>query len=469
MATTTNLYPRYPVLMVDDEIEALQGSEYVLRAGKVNHILACSDPRKVEGLLKENPISLVICDLSMPHLSGEEVLTYITEHYPHIPVIILTGSNEVEVAVRCMQAGAFDYMVKPIEGSRLISGVKRAVEMCELRQEYNTFKQRILSGELQRPECFEEMVTQHAKMMAIFQYGETIAGTSWPVLITGETGVGKELFARAVHRLSERKGDLVAVNVAGLDDHVFSDTLFGHNRGAFTGAEKMRPGLIAQAADGTLFLDEIGDMSHTSQVKLLRVLQEKRYYPLGEDMPKQTNARVIVATNRNLKKMQEEGTFRADLFYRLQTHHIHLPPLRERREDIPLLLNHFLERAAQTLNKKVPAYPKSLPLLLQTYPFPGNIREMEAMVVDALSHHEGAVLSMDRFKQVMGNEQAIDEMEVEGESLFANCEKLPSLKDVQKILIQEALQRAHGNQTIAARMLGMTQSGLSKALKRAGE
>ena len=239
-------------------------------------------------------------------------------------------------------------------------------------------------------------------MHATFKYIDAIARNDLPVLITGETGVGKELIAAAIHKLSGREGEFVSVNIAGLDDHLFSDTLFGHRKGAFTGADIPRKGLIERAANGTLFLDEIGDLHVESQVKLLRLLQESSYYALGDDFARLSNARLVFATNRENEFLSNPETFRADLYYRLQPHHIHLPPLRERLADIPMLFVHFLESAAARLEKQTPTPPPELITLLGTYHFPGNIRELEGLIRDAVSQHKSGVLSTASFRQEIG-------------------------------------------------------------------
>lgn len=326
----------------------------------------------------------------------------ITEQHPDISVIIISGLNQVESAVKCLQQGAFDYFVKTTEEGRLIEGIKRAIRMQEMHRENKALGQRILNNSLESPEVFDPIISRSNQMRSVFQYLESVAPSNQPLLICGESGTGKELLAKAAHQLSNRSGPLVSVNVAGLDDNVFADTLFGHQRGAFTGAERSRPGLIEEAADGTLFLDEIGDLSMASQVKLLRLLQEGEYYPLGSDRPKRIRARVIVATHQELQQRQTEGSFRRDLYYRLCTHQIQIPPLRQRKEDLPLLLDHFLAQAAAELDKPVPAYPPELPLLLSNYHFPGNIRELRALIFDAVSRHRSHLLSMEVFRQVIG-------------------------------------------------------------------
>ncbi|HEO70629.1 MAG TPA: sigma-54-dependent Fis family transcriptional regulator [Candidatus Hydrogenedentes bacterium] len=463
------------VLIVDDEREAIEGCQFTLEANGITNTVGCDDSRQVLALFEERNIGVVLLDLSMPHISGEDLLERIHNRFPDLPVIVVTALDEVSTAVRCMRAGAFDYMVKPVEESRLVAGVRHAIDLCELRREYGAFRRRVLHTGLQHPEAFAEIITQNSIMQAVFQYVETIARTDKPVLITGETGVGKELIARALHRLSKRPGNFVAVNVAGLDDNMFADSLFGHLKGAFTSAESAREGLIMQASEGTLFLDEIGDLSQASQVKILRLVQEREYFPVGADMPRASDARLLLATNRDVQALQEAGTFRVDLYYRLQTHQVHVPPLRERMNDLPLLLNHFLGQTARALNKKKPTPPPELLTLLSTYDFPGNVRELESMVFDAVSQHTARMLSMDTFKaHVERNRTAQPECrgpgaEPHAASPFALFDRLPTLREGQRQLIAEAMRRAKGNQTLAAQLLGITRSGLSKALKRSRE
>jgi PAS domain S-box-containing protein len=259
--------------------------------------------------------------------------------------------------------------------------VRDITERKQMEDEITSLKKHLLTGELENKAAFSPIITKSKKMRAIFQYIESVAKSVNPVFMTGETGVGKELLARSVHQASGLKGEYVAVNIAGLDDNVFSDTLFGHRKGAYTGADKDREGLIVRAKGGTLLLDEIGDLSETSQVKLLRLLEDKTYYPLGADMPDKSNARIIACSNQDIERLIEEGGFRKDLYYRLCTHHIHIPPLHDRLEDIPLLLDHFLEEASASLNKNKPSIPSELVILLSNYNFPGNVREWTVLRV----------------------------------------------------------------------------------------
>lgn len=463
-------YPAHPILLVDDDLMILKSFEIALEHAGFTNFIRCSDSHKVPELLKEQKVLLILLDLNMPVLSGEELLEHIVSEYPDVPVIVITGNNEVKTAVTCMKQGAYDYLVKPVGRNRLISIVQKAIKILELQHENLLLKQRILDSNLIQPEAFSHMITRNMAMQAIFTYTESIATSPQPLLITGETGVGKELMARAAHTVSNRNGEFVVVNVAGIDDNAFSDTLFGHVRGAFTGADTQRPGLVEKAEGGTLVLDEIGDLSKESQVKLLRLIQEREYYPLGADEPKTSDARIIVCTNINLKKAQEEGTFRKDLYYRLQAHCIELPPLRMRKEDLDILIEHFLDEAAQLMQKNRPSYPAQLLDLLNQYDFPGNVRELQAMVFDAVGKATTKTLSLESFynhlelhksQELSTSEQ---KSEVTASSPF-NHHPLPTLKEANKLLISEALKRANNNQSMAARMLGISRQTLARNLQ----
>lgn len=465
---------RSRVLVVDDEWEVLESFRLTLLSGGVHDVITCQDSRKVMSLLGEdNSIGVILLDLIMPYVNGQELLQHIQETHPQIAVIVITALDELTTAVECMKNGAFDYLVKPVENIRLISCVQRANNHQAIVHENRALKQRVLSDTLEHPNAFSSIITRSPAMLSLFQYVEAIATSPEAVLITGETGVGKELMARAVHTLSGREGKLVAVNVAGLDEQSFSDTLFGHRKGAFTGADANRDGLLRTAEGGTLFLDEIGDLGAGMQVKLLRLLQEQEYYPLGSDLPRKARVRIVVATHCDL--LDNEGTtaFRRDLYYRLQTHLVQIPPLRERKEDLPLLINHFLEAAADKLDKKIPRPPKELLPLLESYAFPGNIRELQTMLFDAVGNHQGGVLSLtaikERIFEHVGSHFSPSENGDLEKNSFAAARTLPTLQEARIQLVEEALERAGGNQTIAARYLGITQPALSRYLKRKKE
>ncbi|MCP8687335.1 sigma-54-dependent transcriptional regulator [Marinobacterium sedimentorum] len=463
-----NLYPSFGLLLVDDEPIFLHSLSLTLeRSCGITHMHRCEDSREVMAILARENIGLVTLDLTMPNLSGETLLSQIIEEHPDVGVIVISGLNQVETAVNCIKLGAFDYFVKTDEQDRLIEGIRRAIQLQELRHENQALRRRLLCDRLEQPEAFAPIVTADKGMRSAFKYLESVAVSRQPILISGESGVGKELIARAAHRLSGRQGPLVCVNVAGLDDNVFADTLFGHQRGAFTGADCARAGMIDQAGEGTLFLDEIGDLSPASQVKLLRLLQEGEYYPLGSDRPKRMRARILVATHQDLAKKQAAGEFRKDLYYRLRTHQVHIPPLRKRRGDIVLLLDHFLAEAAVELGKHKPTIPRELPVLLANFAFPGNVRELRSMVFDAMSVHQSRMLSMEVFKRAIDeNHTDLSHEPPQGCSVFVAGEPLPALHHVADLLVEEAMRRAEGNQSIASRLLGVSQPALSKRLKK---
>jgi DNA-binding NtrC family response regulator len=465
-----SLYPEFSVLLIDDEVSYLRSLRLLLeRKADINNVLTCEDSRQAMAILANHHVGVVLLDLTMPYISGADLQAMINEQYPEVAVIIVSGLNNADAAVSSLKAGAFDYFVKTTEDDRLIEGVKRTVLMQQMRRQNSSLQQRILNDQLDYPELFEGFVSKNKKVNAVFHYVESIAASIQPILITGESGTGKELIAKACHDTSGRPGLLVTVNVAGLDDDMFADTLFGHQQGAFTGAAKDRKGLIDQAANGTLFLDEIGDLSKQSQVKLLRLLQEGEYYPLGGDVPRRSRARIIAATHQHLEDRLQDGSFRKDLYYRLCTHRIKLPPLRSRKEDISLLLDYFIASAASELKKTVPSYPPELPVLLCNYSFPGNVRELKAMVYDAVSRHKSRLLSMEVFRSVIDADLQKTLHMPDNAVTFHPEMTLPSLSEMDNYLIEEAMKRAGNNQSLAARMLGISQPALSKRMKKKHE
>ncbi|MBF0452205.1 MAG: sigma-54-dependent Fis family transcriptional regulator [Candidatus Magnetomorum sp.] len=464
------VYPKYPVLIVDDDPSVSHLFDLKLEQFGITHTEICNDARDVIPLLHQKEFELMILDLRMPYMNGEELFPQIIHDFPSLPIIVLTYLDDLETAVRCIKNGVFDYLPKTVDDSRLFSSVNRAIEFRDMNRELQSLKSHVLSKSLKYPKVFSRLVTQNDTMFSIFQYLESIAQTMYPVFITGETGVGKGLVAEAIHEISQRRGPFVHVNVSGIDDSMFADTLFGHIKGAYTGASIERSGLVERAAEGTLFLDEIGDLSMQSQVKLLTLLQERKYFPIGVDKPKHCHARIITATNCDVENLINTGKFRKDLYFRLHTHRIHLPPLRERLDDLPVLLEYFFDVAALEMNKKKPTVHKELIQLLNTYSFPGNIREVKAMIFDALSRHESRVLSMNTFKSHMNRQKKNNHTQSEKKltvlNVFKTLKELPTIKDSSEQLIHEALKRANGNLSIAAPILGITRQALSKRLKR---
>lgn len=457
------------ILIVDDDENILETFKLILKSAGYKNIITCSNPLNVSSILFNENINFMLLDLQMPHKNGEIILSETYSHHPHIPIVIITSNNDINIAVECMKKGAVDFLVKPVEKEKLISVVKNVSKIRELENENKLLKERILTDELKHPEFFSDIITTNKSIISIFKYIESIAHSNQPVLINGETGTGKELFAASVHKASGRTGKFITVNIAGLDDNIFTDTLFGHKKGAYTSADSARSGLIKEAENGTLFLDEIGDLTPQSQVKILRLLQSGEYYPLGSDMPQKSTARIVAATNRNLEEAQINGDFRKDLYYRLYTHHITIPPLSERYDDLSCLISHFLKQSAATLGKKIPAYHRNLLHLLSGYMFPGNIRELESMVHDIVSINEDDIISTDLFKSKLNEKYIVrnsDSFFPHNDIFIINDDNyFPSLKEVEAIMIKKAMCKAGNNQTLASELLGITRQTLNIKLK----
>lgn len=465
------LYPNFSILIVDDEQAWLRSLRISLaRMANINNVITCQDSREVLRYLKSEDIGIILLDLTMPYLSGEVVLKSVSEQYPEVKVIIVSGMNQVDAAVRCMKQGAFDYIVKTAEEERIINIVLHAILMIEMQRENREISRRFFSEVLHKPEAFSGIITASHSMHSVFRYLEAVAKSSQPLLITGESGVGKGLIAQAVHTLSGCSGEFVTVNVGGLDDTMFADTLFGHVRGAFTGADQARRGLIEKASGGTLFLDEIGDLSSMSQVKLLQLLQEGDYYPLGSDQPKRLRARVVTSTHQNLESKVEKGQFRKDLYFRLKSHYVHIPALRERREDVLALFDHFVTEASRDISKPKPHISHQILPLLNVYDFPGNVRELKSLIFDAIARCTGDTLLPEHF--ILLNKTNLkpktDKMFSAGE-IFDSIDELPTIDETIRLLIHTAMKRTKGNQSAAARLLGISQPALSKRIKHMQE
>ncbi len=461
--TKDSAYPSFAVLVVDDDQHVLDSVRTTLKLADITNIKCVKDSTEMLGVIEGQDIGVLLLDLGMPGLSGDELIPLIRQENPGLPIVVITGNHTVDKAVECMKAGVDDYLTKPVETSKLVATVRRFIEIQELRKENSELSRGYFTSKLKHPEAFSRIPTVNSRVRSIMQYVEAISRTASPVLITGETGVGKDLFARAIHSLSGRSGEFVAVNTAGLDDPVFSDVLFGHLDGAFTGATSTLKGLVARAANGTLFLDEIGDLSHGSQVKLLRLLESGEYYPLGSDVVRKSNARIVVATNKDLPLALKEGGFRKDLFFRLKTHQVHVPPLRDRMDDIAPLVSNFVEEAARELGVRAPLLPDKLFLLLKSHRFPGNVRELRSMVFDAMSRHDGSeFLSIEGFKSSIAemHEPAFDDAFTDHGTL--------NIKRTVDQLVERALESCQGNIATAARALGITPQALRMRLKRKG-
>ena len=463
---------QYPTILVVEDEKYVRESLTAYLADIGYRVLEAENGLIGLELFRSRRPDIVMTDLRMPVMDGFALVEAIAAEAELTPIVVVSGVGAVDEAVRAMRLGAWDYLSKPIVNfEELQITLESCLERAGTKKELERLRRHLSDGTLEDESVFNSIITTSSRMRTIFLYLESVARSRKPVLITGETGTGKELIARAVHTLSGLGGPFVAINLTGLDDTMFSDTLFGHQRGAYTGADRAREGLIRQASGGTLFLDEIGDLSPGSQVKLLRLLQEGEYLPLGADKVQRSDARIVAATHADLKGKMGLGTFRPDLYYRLCNHRVELPPLRDRPEDLPLLTAHFLEKAAVLLGKTTPAAPAELNRYLAAYRFPGNIRELEAIIHDAVARSGSRILPLESILSAIGSDLRTLASAAPVVSRCPVCpfaEKFPTLKDADDLLITEALRLADNNQRLAAAYLGITRQALNKRLSRSG-
>lgn len=442
------------ILLIDDEEQWLRSLRMTLAQGEVagySDIFTARSQEEAEQVLNREKISLVLLDLMMGNVSGVDILKQFKKKYPALNIVIMTGVSTIQSAVDCINLGATEYLIKTMKVSELTLSIARMLESSESREEVSPASN----------EGFESFITTSGEMFSRFKYLSAVALTDEPVLITGESGVGKGIIAKCIAGLSRPGRQFIAVNVSGLDSQMFSDTLFGHVKGAYTGADNARLGAVQQVGDGVLFLDEIGDLPVPSQLKLLELTQNGTYRPLGSDTVMTSNARLLFATNQDLKAKMEEGGFRQDLYYRLTTHGVHIPPLRERSEDIPLQIRHYVEKTYKSFKKPVPEIHENIMMLMQSYDFPGNTRQLRAIIYDIAAKTDREMLTVADFIKYIPEERQNEP----GLPRFEG-NTLPRLEDVVNELIEKALEMSGGNQTKAAAMIGLSQSALSKRLKK---
>ncbi|WP_028581387.1 sigma-54-dependent transcriptional regulator [Desulfogranum japonicum] len=455
------------ILLIDDEQSELDAYSMLLQSMGIKKVITLQDSRKTLQTLDSLYSPIIFLDLNMPYLSGQEVLQQLKQAHPQVPVIIITANSEIETAVECLRMGAHDYLVKPIDLKMFSSALRNALEINILRHEVMSLKGISFGRDDQRHPAFQGIITQNPAMLSIFHYIESVAESGMPVLILGETGSGKELLAKAIHDISNVSGKYVTVDVSGLDDTLFSDTLFGHTKGAYTGAGTVRSGLLEQAHNGTIFLDEIGDLSEVSQVKLLRLLQEKTYYPLGSDHPKTSTARIITAANKDLTVLAgQQGEFRMDLYYRLSTHLIRIPPLRDRREDIPLIVAYLAQKAGQKMGKEAGDISDEALQMLMRHPFWGNVRELKTYVDDAVARSQSGRIEKDLIAERLQREMEPQKRNREVASLTDLFGTFPTLEELTEKAVQEAMEVAEHNQSQAARLLGISRQAVNKRISK---
>jgi DNA-binding NtrC family response regulator len=416
--------------------------------------------------LKENPFDLLVTDLKMAPPDGLELLGHARKIRPDMAVILMTAYATAQTAVQAMKAGAYDYLIKPFELDELRLRIEKLQNERRLGEDVRLLAREnaLLREEAGSALRLGDLIGKSTIIRDVFELGEKVAGTDATVLVRGESGTGKSLLARAIHAASPRSdGPFVTVNCGALPESLLESELFGHEKGAFTGAVSQKRGRFVAADGGTIFLDEIGEMSAALQVKLLHVLEDKEFNPVGSDRPVAVDVRVIAATNRSLEDAIAEGDFREDLFYRLNVFPIAIPPLRARREDIPLLLDHFLSRFSRSF---LDLSAEARAALLE-YRFPGNVRELENMVERAVILASGETITYRHFPALEGRGAAGPDR-TEGALVPEIPEDGLSLSALEKELILKALEKAGGNKTQAAKLLGLTRRTLYSRLERHG-
>jgi DNA-binding NtrC family response regulator len=443
------------LLIVDDERIALKNLEYVMKKEGYEVVATQSGPHALR-LLEEHEFDVVLTDLRMEKVDGMQILKRCRELHPDTEVIMITAYATVDSSVQAMRKGAYYYIAKPFKLDEVRKIVKEALEKINLKRENRRLREHI--------ESFKgrvSIITQDFKMGKLLDTARQIAPTDCNIVIMGESGTGKELFAKYIHSNSRRaEGPFFAINCGAFTEELLSNELFGHEKGAFTGATTMKKGLIEMASGGTLFLDEITEMSPAMQVKLLRVIQEREVLRLGATEPTKVDVRFIAATNRDIKDAIKNGQFREDLFFRLNVVSFYLPPLSERRDDIPLLSYYFLKKYSTLMKKNVTEISPDVMTILMNYDFPGNVRELENIIERGVALTNGDKIEVTHLSE--------DLKELSIRTFRRRGGQIPSLEDQEKSYIQWVLKEVGGNKTLAAHILGIDRVSLWRKLKRYG-
>jgi DNA-binding NtrC family response regulator len=455
------------VLIVEDEPKMLRLLELNLtEEGYTTH--TASDAETGLNTLRQEKIDLVVTDLKLPGMDGLEFLQAVKRADARIPVIVMTAYGTVETAVEAMKAGASDYVLKPFSLEEMKLIVRKELDVHSLREE-----NRSLREALGRRYEFKNIVARSPKMQEVLAMVERVAPTNSTILLGGESGVGKDMIARALHQHSRRvAGPFVKINCTAIPENLLESELFGYEKGAFTGAVSSKPGKFELADKGTIFLDEIGDVPGTTQVKLLRVLQDREFERLGGTKTLKVDVRVVAATNQDLRAALEQGTFREDLYYRLNVVPINIPPLRERKEDVPYLVDHFIERFVRESGKPIKGITPAAQKMLMEFHWPGNVRELENILERAVSLSAGAMLDVADIRLDLspsrpgGADIAAFALSAGGTTAFPPPGV--TLEQFEDEIIKEALHRAGGNKSQAARLLGLSRNALRYRLSKMG-
>ena len=446
---------KFTILIIDDEKNIREGLAADFEMDGYNVKIAANGKEGLD-LLSKGDIDLVITDLRMPgSISGEQVLREVTTKMPGIPVIVLTGHGSIDAAVKAMQDGAYDFLTKPLNLEQLEVIVKRALEGRELK-----IKHTELLKQVSTQKKTDNIIGKSAAMQKVMSLVKKVADARISVLITGETGVGKEVVANAIHNLSSRSDKaFIPVVCSSLSETLLESELFGHEKGAFTNADSMHKGKFELAHGGTIFLDEIGEINQNVQVKLLRVLQERKFERVGGEEPIEVDVRVLAATNKNLEEEVKAGRFREDLYFRLNGIHIEVPPLRERKDDIPLLLNSFLERYNSENSKNITGFDSHARSALYKYDWPGNIRELQHCVESSVVMASGSEITLEDLPPSVSKASGIETISVPVGI---------TLDEAEKIIIQENLAANKGNKSKTAETLGIGRKTLHRKLAEYG-
>ena len=446
---------KFTILIIDDEKNIREGLAADFEMDGYNVKIAANGKEGLD-LIANGDIDLVITDLRMPgSISGEEVLRQVTTKMPGIPVIVLTGHGSIDAAVKAMQDGAYDFLTKPLNLAQLEVIVKRALEGRELK-----IKHTELLKQVSTQKKTDMVIGKSAAMQKVMTLVKKVADARISVLITGETGVGKEVVANAIHNLSSRSDKaFIPVVCSSLSETLLESELFGHEKGAFTNADSMHKGKFELAHGGTIFLDEIGEINQSVQVKLLRVLQERKFERVGGEEPIEVDVRVLAATNKNLEEEVKAGRFREDLYFRLNGIHIEVPPLRERKDDLPLLLNSFLERYNAENGKHITGFDNQARNALYKYDWPGNIRELQHCVESSVVMASGSEITLEDLPPSVSKASGIETISVPVGI---------TLDEAEKIIIQENLAANKGNKSKTAETLGIGRKTLHRKLAEYG-
>lgn len=450
-----------PVLVVDDERSMREFLTIMLKKEGYNVVTADSGELAIELLEDGQRFGLVITDLKMAGLSGLDVLHRVKALDPACQVIVMTAFATAETAISAIKQGAYDYITKPFKLDDAKQAVHRAMESHRLQRENLYLKTALQHGS-------GELIGRSEPMRRVFELIARVAATRTTILVTGESGTGKELVARAIHRQSgHASGPFLPVNCGAIPENLIESELFGHKKGAFTGAVSDKKGLFEAATDGTIFLDEIGELPHPMQVRLLRVLQEKKVKPIGGNHEIEINCRIVAATNRDLRKEVSEGRFREDLYYRLNIIQLELPPLRERGTDLKILLEHFVDKYAKEIGNPIQGIEANALRILLAYSYPGNVRELQNIVERAVTLETSPLITVDSLPYHMQEEafaRVADDFELPGDGI-----KLETMvEQLERKLIAKALERAGGVRTEAARILGISFRALRYRLDKYG-